>query len=217
MLIDDPRGEWRGRLPKVAVPCVCITERRIRERLESVPLIYRDVNVKNLIPQPHIHEKQAEAIRLIQENPERSFAFVGDFGKGKTHFFYALHNHAVISGRKVYANTLMALVAEYQSVINRSMAGELNVKASITGEDLRQQTRKVSLFLDDIDKAKPTEYVAQLVFDLVDSAVNFGHQVVWTSNLDPDALADHFKRADARFGGAIVRRLLTETEVVEMW
>lgn len=182
-----------------------------------MPLIYQGESVETLTAQPQIHPNQTKAVRLIKENPDQSFAFIGDFGKGKTHFFYTLFDHAARSGRRVFADTLMSLVAHYQSIIQRSMNGEQGIKPWITGAELRQAQLPVSLFLDDIDKAKPSEYVAQQLFDLVDSAINFRHQLVWTSNLTPDQLAEHFKRADPRYGGAIVRRLLTSTQVVELW
>lgn len=185
--------------------------------MAKVPDIYKAATVESLVAQPHIHPGQILAVEKIKADPDQSFCFIGDFGTGKTHFFYSLFNHAAKSYRRVYGNTLKALVMEYQQAISRSMAGEIGVQLSITAEELRQSSQRYSIFLDDIDKAKPTEYVAELIFDLLDSAVNFRHQVVWTSNLNPVELAEHFERADKRFGGAIVRRLLTATEIVDMW
>ncbi len=200
-----------------AKPCECILLEKFQRQLLKVPEIFRAADLFKVKAQPHIHEAQSAAIEAMRMDSTRSFAFIGDFGTGKTHLFYCLHNYAAKTSRKVYASTLRGLIDNYQQTINRSRAGELNAMPEIRAVDLQQSHTKYSIFLDDLDKAKPSEYVAEQLFELVDSAVNFKHQLCWTSNLTIDELGDHFKRADQRFGGAIVRRLQTATEVVEMW
>ena len=87
----------------------------------------------------------------------------------------------------------------------------------INAHELRRNGPKYSLFLDDIDKTRPTEYVGEQVFELTDAIYAFQHQIVATTNLSVPKLIEHFERADERYGGAIVRRLLEVAEVVELF
>jgi chromosomal replication initiation ATPase DnaA len=91
------------------------------------------------------------------------------------------------------------------------------VKVSVLPDDLRQNKTRIGLFLDDIDKAKPSEYAMEQLFELLDARLNHNHQLVWTSNLTLPKLEQHFERFDDRFGGAILRRLLDGVQLVEMF
>ena len=71
--------------------------------------------------------------------------------------------------------------------------------------------------IDDIDKARPTEYAAEQFFEILNAIYEYQHQLVVTTNLRVKELADHFDRADERFGGAIVRRLTENAKIYEMF
>jgi DNA replication protein DnaC len=60
-----------------------------------------------------------------------------------------------------------------------------------------------ALVLDDLDKARPTEYAAQQLFCAIDSCVTTGGQLLITTNLELDELATRFPH-----GQAIVSRLV---------
>lgn len=218
IMVDHPAGALAGSRVKykAAKPCECRILKRFKKVWSTVPDIYQAASLDDLKAQPHLHPNQVKAVELVKAKPFESFAFMGDFGTGKTHLFYCLMNEAARSGRKCHHSTLRGLVNTYQQNIGRSMAGEQPVQV-LTADQLRNTDYKWHIFLDDIDKAKPSEYVAEQIFELIDAAVSFNHKLVWTSNLTPEGLEQHFKRVDPRFGGAIVRRLLTNTNIVEMW
>lgn len=184
-----------------------------------MPEEYRSVCIADLEPRTDFHPKQAEYVTLIKSKPLNKFVICGNFGTGKTHFFWALYRAAIDANRKCYAGTLRSLITEYQTAIEKSQNQEAYI-LPVTADDFRQNHTPMSLFLDDIDKARPTEYVAEQLFDIVDAAYSFGHQTVVTTNLSIDGLVTHFGRADkdfGRFGGAIVRRLLDGAEEIEMF
>lgn len=212
------KAEYRGKQVDNAVRCDC-RKKKIREKLISaIPAEFRDTTIDNLKPLIEIHPKQAEAVRAVKANPTGNFILAGKFGSGKSHLFWTLYRHAVEQGKKVYGGTLRGLIDEYQKAINLSKDGE-RYFPPISADDYKQTDTKCALFLDDIDKARATEYVAEQLFELVDAAHSFRHQIVVTTNLSVPKLIQHFQGADdfGRFGGAIVRRLLDNATEIEMF
>lgn len=191
-----------------AKPCECRL-RKVREsRLSKIPPKFADVRLAEIQPRTG----QAEIVRLAQENPSNSFVLAGKFGTGKSMLMWALYREAVErEAPRLVTCTLAELLNEYRAFINGSHPPRLNA------EELRQTHTRYSIFFDDIDKAKPTEYAAEQFFEIVNAIYEYGHQVVTTTNLRIGELVDHFDRADERFGGAIVRRLVDNAKIVEMF
>ena len=59
--------------------------------------------------------------------------------------------------------------------------------------------------LDDLDKARPTDYGAEQIFLAIDHAVTHGRPLIVTSNLPLNRIADHWPQPA---GHAIASRLL---------
>ena len=192
--------------------------------MSAIPEVYQGVSLEALRPDNSIHPKQSEYVGVLKNNPSGKFVISGDFGTGKTHFFWCLYREAVLKNRRTYANTLRGLISEFQKAIELSQAGE-RFNLPLTADDLRQSHTPYSVFLDDIDKARATEYAAEQLFEIVDACYSFGHQLVVTTNLRTDDLLEHFRGADrkrnddgfGRYGGAIVRRLLDGAHEIEMF
>ena len=70
-------------------------------------------------------------------------------------------------------------------------------------DTLNRLAGRTALVLDDLDKARPTDYAAEQVLCAIDSRVTAGAPLIATTNLDLNALADRFA-----FGHAIVDRLV---------
>jgi DNA replication protein DnaC len=68
---------------------------------------------------------------------------------------------------------------------------------------------RTALVLDDIDKARPSQYAAEQLFCAIDTRVTHGAQLLVTTNLELDELAD-------RYGPAIVSRLAGYCEAFAM-
>jgi DNA replication protein DnaC len=198
--------------------CVCRMDRLRVSRMAAIPPKFADVTIATLEPRPGIHPKQAQVIAAVKAEPEASYFLAGRFGTGKSMLMWALYRHAVDQGvRRVVVCTLEELIAEYRAFIQASMNREAPKQPRLTADELRQTHTKYAIFLDDIDKARPTEYAAEQFFAIVNAIYEFGHQIVTTTNLTPEKLTLHFGRADDRFGGAIVRRLTDGAKIGEMF
>lgn len=197
--------------------CVCVLENIRRKKLSAIPPKFEGVLLSALKPDVRKHARQAEYIPFIQANPTRSYFLGGKFGTGKTMMMWALYRDAVERDRRTVVCTLTELLTEYKKAINASTNHLEPFYPRLVAEDLRQNHTKFSIFLDDVDKAKPTEYVAEQVFELANAIYDFQHQIVITTNLSVKGLGDYFERADERYGGAIVRRFVDNSKVCEMF
>jgi DNA replication protein DnaC len=158
-------------------------------------------------------------VPFIRANPHRSYFLGGTFGTGKSLIMWALYRHAVSTDMPgIVVCTLTELLNEFKAFIQASIERRDDKKyPRIAAETLRQNHTRYAIFLDDIDKAKPTEYAAEQLFELVDAVYAFQHQLVVTTNLSVNRLVKHFERADDRYGGAIVRRITDGAKICEMF
>lgn len=193
-------------------PCVCRLEKIRQTKLSAIPPKFADFTLANLKP---INDKQREVLPQMKASPLTNYFFGGRFGVGKTVLMWTLYREAVMNDRRVIACTLSELMDEHYRFIQASKNGTELKYPRISAEDLRQTHTKFSIFLDDVDKAKPSEYVSQEIFELADAIYAFGHQVVVTTNLTVSGLVTHFERSDERYGGAIVRRLVSDATICE--
>ncbi len=122
-----------------------------------------------------------------------------------------------MNDKRVVVCTLAELLHEYRTFIQCSINNQELVYPRLSAEDLRQDHTKFSIFLDDVDKAKPTEYAAEQLFELADAIYAFNHQIIVTTNLSLVKLVSHFEKADERYGGAIVRRIVDNSHIFEMF
>lgn len=74
-------------------------------------------------------------------------------------------------------------------------------------------TGKTALVLDDIDKARPTEYGAEQIFLAVDQRVEHESPLLVTTNLTPGELASRFPEP---YGDAVASRLVGYCDTVEI-
>lgn len=198
--------------------CECRLRKIKIQRLSVVPPKFAGVSLTTLTPRVDIHPIQAQAVSWMKESPDACYFLAGQFGTGKTMMMWALYLHAVNQNKpKVVACTLSELLNEYRKAIQVSVEGGQVLIPRLSAVDLRQDHTKYCIFLDDIDKAKPTEYVAEQFFEIADAIYAYQHQIVTTTNLRLQDLIAHFERADERFGGAIVRRLVDNAKIVEMF
>lgn len=207
-----------GTLSATPKRCRHLLDKIAGRKKDLIPAIYSKAKLENLKADVQRHASQPEIIRKLKNKPDGSYLFTGTHGTGKTHLMWCLYNYAVSHHVPIYAGTLSSLIAEYQAGINASKAGE-RFTYSIEASQLRQNHTGWALMLDDIDKAKPSLYVADKLFELVDAAYCYQHQLVITTNLTPRQLMAHFQDIDnfGQYGGAIVRRILETTETIEFF
>lgn len=195
------------------------------ELLAQIDARYRGFTLKLLQPLPDLNtapDNQERVISVMKLRPFDSFYFCGRNDVGKTLFLSVLCENAIRAGRFVFISTLTDWVKTCQDAIKTG--------ANISIAEFQQSDRPYSIFIDDLDKARPTEYVAELLFHLIDAVYRHKHQLVVTTQLDPEertvtstgaerlSLLEHFERADPRYGEAIVRRMVhDETSVWRLY
>lgn len=199
---------------KGARPCpACIK----RGRIAKIPERFVDARLDLLQPINAKHAKQAEILSFMRKEPESSYFFAGRPGTGKTLFMWALYRHAVESERpKIVITTLTSLLDEYRAFIRASSAGDVPRYPRLSPEELNQGETRYSIFLDDVDKANPTDYAAEQIFAIVNAIYEHKHQLVVTTNKSVSELIAHFDRSDDR-GEPIVRRMMDGAKVFEMF
>jgi DNA replication protein DnaC len=200
--------------------CRCRRPAMIAARLEKIPPRYKGITLDNLAARTDLHPKQAVTVDLLKLNPNDSYVFCGRPGTGKTHFMYALYQQQAHNlERRVVACSMLHLINDYREAFKPIPDGAQPYEIkTIKPNDLMQSHTPYSLFFDDIDKPKITEYVAEQVHALFDAAYLNKHQIVITTNLDEKRLIEHFSRTDERYGEAIVRRIIHEdNNVIEFF
>lgn len=212
-----------------ARPCHECKTKREKEKHEILldhlmPKRYRQVTLANLVARNDFHRDQEKIIAYMRAHPHVNYYFCGENDTGKTHFLWALCEHAVRSNRRVIATTLHDWIeANLKSYRDHQTVSTFRLA------DLQQDVYPYSVFIDDVDKKKVSDYVADMLFNLVDSVYRFQHQLVVTSQLDPEkrikgrdgvmraSLIEHFRESDPRYGVGIARRIVNdETAIFRM-
>lgn len=140
-----------------------------------------------------------EALKIFSKDLTGTLIFYGSFGVGKTHLLAALCNQLVHAGETPRFATSPNLFAAIQHRMrNNQDYNDILVSAS---------TSKL-LILDDVDKAKWSEFREEIYFAIIDTRVNRGL---------PTALSTNRLTELAGFmGGAVASRLSIGQLAVEM-
>lgn len=195
-----------------ARPCDCARAKRVAQKIAALNRRYgkfAEFDLMALQPRPDIHLAQAGLIPAIQSDPEMSLLMFGDTGTGKTLIGYALAKYAIEQGRPVVAVTLAELLDQY-----RTQARDAEKLPVIDAETLRTGPEKYLIFIDEIDKTRPTEFAGEKFFQLANAIYETGQQVIIASNLPKSHLMAHWERAGqgdfngefSQYGAPILRR-----------
>lgn len=212
---------WEVVKGKGARPCGACrpASQRTARLLAQMPARYASARLADLVPRPELHENQAKIVEYMKQNPSVNYYFCGENDTGKTHFLWCLYAEAVITGRRVITVTLHDWIEKNIAAFRADQT--LAESSPFRLSDLQQNALAYSVFIDDIDKKKMSEYVGEMVFNFVDSVYRHKHQLVVTSQLDPawsirgrKSLEDHFGDSDSRYGLAIARRIVNDETAI---
>jgi DNA replication protein DnaC len=159
---------------------------------------------------------------LVKAHPDDSFLLCGRNGSGKTHIGWALYRHAVVSGRKAIGFLLAELIDDYKNFELLDQTERLKAmrdrkdRPLILPDDLKTNERRYTLFLDEFEKARPSEFATECLFRLLNTARDFNHQLIITSNLDWEGMRDRWSRISDVYGNSIMTRL-QDCHLVEMF
>lgn len=207
-------GQQYDPVTRASRRCQCRVEAARRKALDAIPSRFTGARLGTLAARADLHPKQPAILARLREQPGKSYVFAGANGVGKTHLGWALYAEAVERGLNVRAVSLRELLAQY-----RRAEQFPNDRPVVLPKDLK--SGRWFLFLDEAEKARPSEYAAEMFFDLLDAAYSHNQQIVVTSNMPADSipeysgttLREHWGRADEVWGNSIVRRLQEATWV----
>jgi DNA replication protein DnaC len=212
-LRDAETGEFirelsleNAKAAKASERCLCVRRKTIQAQLSVIPPVFGMPRLGRLKPSSAHHHKQAAAIDLVRNKPDESYLFTGRNGSGKSHIAWAIYRHALASRRPAVASSVRDLLDEFRRL-------ELSIKEGdpwtprVRAIDLRKQGKPWLIFLDEFEKARPSEFASEQLFNLLDAAKSFGHQLVITSNFDAEKLRSHWGRIDEVWGNSIMTRL----------
>lgn len=191
----------------VSENCLCVRRMLYRAQLAVIPPKFGTPRLRRLRARDDLHRSQVSAIKYIQANPGDSYLLTGRNGTGKTHLGWAIYREAIAQRRPAVACTVRDLLYEFRRVEVGVPDGETLRGPRVTAEDLRRSRKRWLLFLDEFEKARPSEFASEQLFNLLDAANSFGHQLVITSNMNPHELRAHWGRIDEVWGNSIMTRL----------
>jgi DNA replication protein DnaC len=174
--------------------------------------------LSQLAPDPDRHPNQAAVIEEMKKNPEKSYLFCGSNGSGKTHFGWALFRYALSKGRRVIGCSVRELLEDYRKSATATGPEDNGqwFRPRVLPDDLKVKGARWTIFLDEFEKARPSEFAAEMLFALFDAAYQYKQQLIVTSNFNVQKLIAHWGRLDEVWGTSIVRRLDGAT-VIEMF
>ena len=146
------------------------------------------------IDQPEGLDKALELARAWAKGELQGFGMLGPVGTGKTRVGIAAANEAC----------WRAPCRWYSAAVLVAKLGSGGFDSPERQAALDALTGRAPLVLDDLDKARPTDYAAEQLFMAIDGRCDGGGQLLVTTNLQGEELA---KRWGAYYGEALVDRL----------
>lgn len=205
VLSEDPDVKpFTGQV--VSENCLCVRRKTYRAQLAIIPPAFGKPKLSRLKPRVDLHSSQKAAIDFIRENPTESYVFTGNNGTGKSHIAWAIYRDALADRRPAAASPVSEMLNAFRRMELSIKEGDLWTPP-VRAIDLRKAGKPWLIFIDEFEKARPSEFASEQLFRLLDAAQSFNHQLVITSNFRPDQLRDHWGRIDPVWGNSIMKRL----------
>ena len=219
------QGKATGIVTKRSLWCDCRPLRMFWKYWSKVPLRYRDVRLHTTQPSTLVNmplDRQAAILKIICKNADNSMLLAGDAKTGKTHLMLGLYRRALESRARQWVTKPGTEWGLWR--VNTSVWLEEQVRDSMAGRDedvpipdltVRKITQaalkgvKPRLFLEEIDKFKPSEFKMNRLFEIVNAVYEADGQIVATSNTSPEQLANEWGN---RYGSTILRRIGDEPD-----
>ena len=199
---------------------------------DTVPPAYRRFTLRTLqpyLPSPVPVEQQANVMGTLKANPDKSYAFFGSPGAGKTVVSTALYSEMLFRQfmrphprwkwfpvRRISVNKMLDQHAEYAIRRNDPDWTDLDRTLNapdVTADKIRAVTQtgdKYRLFLEDMNGGDVTLTSRAILFEVVNALYENEGQLVITSNLTPA----EFKR---QYGEDLFWRIAKHCTVVNLF
>ncbi len=190
----------RDRVTGVA-ECICRKAKIKQSRLRSIPERFRDCSFENYRPKDDLEDR---ALAVMVANPGGSYLLHGRYGHGKTHLAVAQYRVLISAGELCMFLSMSEILLDLRKHgIDSSYFSQLL--------DRVQNAESFHLFIDDMDKFKPTEFKGEALFDLIDTVYRRKLAITVTTNLGLVGLIEM-----GRLDSSIVRRLDDICKAVEL-
>src|SRR6185295_585663 len=140
------------------VRCECQKQKIARKKLAEIPERYRDSTFANYVPED---AQQQAALDRISGDFTESFFIHGDYSRGKTHLATAQYRRLIEIERP-------AMFFPMSELLHELRRAELDRDFFCVVRDRAMHADTLHLFVDDIDKFKPTDFKSEVLFDLFD-------------------------------------------------
>lgn len=135
--------------------------------------------------------------------------FTGSFGVGKTHLAAAIANYLIVNKSiPVVFGTVSALLGELKKAYDSESVSADRIEKQFCTVDL--------LIIDDLGKEKPTEWLVEKLYYIINSRYEDYKPLVIRTNLTLDEIEQRLNVAGSLAGSAIVSRLVEMCRIVPM-
>lgn len=181
--------------------CECRKKRVLDSQIRAISERFRHCTFANYVPTDALETK---AVERIQATPGGNFYLYGAYRRGKTHLAVAQCRMLAEAGESCMFLSMADLLHELRRK-------ELDAEYFSKVVERVKYAETFHLFIDDIDKFKPTEFKAEGLYGLFNTIYARKLGITVTTNLSLQALTDSEK-----LDPAIVRRLDDICEAIEL-
>jgi DNA replication protein DnaC len=184
------------------IRCECQKQKIILQKLAAIPARFRNSTFANYDP---INGKQVRAKERISSEFTKSYYIFGPYGTGKTHLGTAQYVQLV----RIERPCLFLSMGELMNELRRSELEQDTYYCQV--REKCRYAERFHLFIDDMDKFKPTDFKAEALFDLIDTIYKRNIGLTITSNYSLSELA-----AAQTIHPSVLRRIDDICEVIEL-
>lgn len=164
-----------------------VARRRARRLSRDVPARFQNVGFERE-PVPSIARTAPDAVRAVRRYCDRveemleqgeGMWFLGSPGTGKSHLAYLISQHALAAGRSVAIYTGPRLLDEIRRTYGEDDSGStLDLIDRLTSVEL--------LHVEDLAVARPTEWVLEQLYNIINGRYENQRSIVFTCDLTGD-------------------------------
>lgn len=185
-----------------------IKEKEIKEKIDNrIPPKFKDAKIENSLKVVQDYCSQGRYIG-------KGLFLYGDVGTGKTYNVYALTKQLIMNNENVFVFNLPRLLNTIRASFSKQEAynEDTDNYSYAFVKDMSSIEKLIDLdilVIDDIGAEKPSDWVAETLYYLINSRYEEEKTTIFTSNLSLDKLAD-------RIGNRIVSRIAEMCDIYEM-